>query len=55
MELADAADERSRESWSRLRREYAISVVDRDDCRKLLKIGYTPTDRYEARQILREI
>jgi hypothetical protein len=55
MELADAADERARGAWSRLRRKYAISVVDRDDCRKLLKVGYKPSDRYEARNLLREI
>jgi len=54
-QLADAADERAREAWSRLRRKYAISVLDRDDCRKLLQVGYKPRDRYEARQLLREI
>lgn len=55
MDLADAADKRSREAWSRFRRKYAISVKDRDDCRKLLTLGYNPTDRDEARNILREI
>lgn len=55
MELADAAEERARDAWSRLRREYAISVVERENCRKLLKVGYQPTDRQEARNVLREI
>lgn len=55
MDLADAAEERTRDAWSRLRREYAISTVDRDDCRKLLKVGYQTADRDEARTILREI
>lgn len=55
MDLADAADERSREAWSKFRRKYAISVTEPDDCRKLLKVGYNPTDIQEARYIVREI
>jgi len=55
MDLADAADERKTSEWARLRREYAISVVDRDDCRKMLKVGYQPADEDEARSIVREI
>jgi len=55
MDLADAADERLPGAWVRLRREYAISEVDRDDCRKLLKIGYQPSDELEAREIIRKI
>lgn len=55
MDLADAAEDRVTSRWSRLRREYAVSVVEPDDCRKLLKIGYKPSDEHEAREILREI
>ncbi|PYZ03012.1 hypothetical protein C8039_12070 [Halogeometricum sp. wsp3] len=33
MELADAAEERSRSRWARIRREYAITETDADDCR----------------------
>ncbi|WP_240938234.1 MarR family transcriptional regulator [Haloarcula rubripromontorii] len=55
MELADAAEERARSRWARVRREYAITETDADDCRKLLKVGYTPADFEEARNILREI
>lgn len=55
MDLADAAEERVTSPWSRLRRQYAISVVEPDDCRKLLKIGYKPSDEHEARNIIREI
>ncbi|MBX0304743.1 MarR family transcriptional regulator [Halomicroarcula sp. F24A] len=55
MELADAAEERARSRWARVRREYAISEVEADDCRKLLKAGYTPEDFDEAKEILREI
>ncbi|WP_241692822.1 DUF7845 domain-containing protein [Haloarcula salina] len=55
MELADAAEERARSRWARIRREYAISETDADDCRKLLTVGYTPDDLDEARTILREI
>jgi len=55
MELADAAEERARSRWARVRREYAVSEVEADDCRKLLKIGYTATDRREAEEIVREL
>ncbi|KAA9411242.1 MarR family transcriptional regulator [Haloarcula hispanica] len=55
MELADAAEERSRSRWARIRREYAITETDADDCRKLLKVGYTPADFEEAQTIMREI
>jgi len=55
MELADAAEERSRSRWARIRREYAITETDADDCRKLLKVGYTPADFEEAQNIMREI
>ncbi|WP_455429326.1 DUF7845 domain-containing protein [Haloarcula sediminis] len=55
MELADAAEERTRSRWARVRREYAVSEVEADDCRKLLKVGYTPADFAEAKEILREI
>lgn len=55
MELADAAEERARSRWARVRREYAVSEVEADDCRQLLKMGYTPADFAEAKEILREI
>lgn len=55
MDLADAAEDRVTSAWSRLRRKYAISVVEPDDCRKLIKIGYNPSDEHEARNIIREI
>jgi len=55
MDLADAVDDRLPSAWVRLRRKYAISEVDRPDCRKLLKIGYQPSDDIEAREIIREI
>ena len=55
MELADATEERARSRWARVRREYAVSEVDADDCRKLLKVGYMPDDFDEAKKILREI
>ncbi|MDQ2073500.1 MarR family transcriptional regulator [Haloarcula sp. H-GB4] len=55
MELADAAEERSRSRWARIRREYAITETDADDCRKVLKMGYTPADFEEAQTIMREI
>lgn len=54
MDLADAAEDRVTSRWSRLRREYAISVVP-DDCRKLLKVDYKPSDNQEVRNIVREI
>ncbi|MGB9931122.1 MarR family transcriptional regulator [Haloarcula amylolytica] len=55
MELADAAAERARSRWARVRREYAVSEVDADDCRKLLKVGYTADDLDEAEEIVREL
>jgi hypothetical protein len=55
MELADATEERTRSRWARVRREYAVSEVEADDCRKLLKMGYMPDDFAEAKKILREI
>ncbi|WP_455583688.1 DUF7845 domain-containing protein [Haloarcula hispanica] len=55
MELADAAAERARSRWARVRREYAVTEVDADDCRKLLKVGYTADDLDEAEEIVREL
>ncbi|WP_324664185.1 DUF7845 domain-containing protein [Haloarcula sediminis] len=55
MELADAAEERVRSRWARVRREYAVSEVETDDCRKLLKVGYTAEDFTEAKAIVREL
>jgi len=55
MELADAAEERDRSRWARVRREYAVSEVETDDCRKLLKIGYTAEDFTEAKAIVRKL
>ncbi|MFD1585509.1 MarR family transcriptional regulator [Halorientalis brevis] len=53
MDLADEAEERPQNSWTRLRREYAISIdTEPADCRKLLTIGYQPADRDEARELL---
>jgi len=55
MDLADAAEEQEKTRWSRLRREYAITVREGEDCRKLLKMGYQPGDRQEACEIMREV
>lgn len=55
MDLADAATNRLSSAWTQVRREYAITEVNAEDCRKLLKVGYQPSDEMEAREILREI
>jgi len=55
MDLADAAEEQEKTRWSRLQREYAITVREGEECRKLLKMGYKPDDRAEAREIMREV
>ncbi|MDS0279382.1 MarR family transcriptional regulator [Halomicroarcula sp. S1AR25-4] len=55
MELADAAEERGRSRWARVRREYAITEIDAADCRSLLEVGYTADDLDEAKAIVREI
>jgi len=55
LDLADAADERAQQAWSKIRRKYDITEQDSKDCRKLLKVGYKPTDRKEAKEILREL
>jgi hypothetical protein len=52
MDLADAADERTRTAWDRARRRYSVTVSDGNDCQKLLRIGYEPQDKGEARRIL---
>lgn len=52
MELADAAEERARTAWDRARRRYSITVTDGDDCQKLLRVGYEPSDKGEARRIV---
>lgn len=55
MDLADAAESRLTSRWSRFKRKYAISVTEPEDCRKLLEIGYNPSDKHEARNIIQEI
>jgi outer membrane receptor for monomeric catechols len=55
MDLADAAEEQEKTRWSRLRREYAITVREGENWQKLLKMGYKPDDRAEAREIMREV
>lgn len=55
MDLADATESRLTTRWSRLKRKYAISVIEPGDCRKLLEVGYEPSDEQEARNIIREI
>lgn len=53
---AEAATDRSRSKWSKVRRKYNITVdSDPDDCRKLLAVEYKPEDTYEAREVIREI
>jgi hypothetical protein len=52
MELADAAEERARSAWDRARRRYSVTVTDGDDCQKLLRVGYEPQDKGEARRIV---
>lgn len=53
---AETATGRSRSKWSKVRRQYNITVdSDPDDCRKLVKIGYQPEDDYEARKVVRTI
>lgn len=56
MDLADAADERSRSAWDRTRRRYSITTdTSQDDCRKRLKVGYKAQDKSEANDMLRSI
>jgi glycosyltransferase involved in cell wall biosynthesis len=55
MDLADAAEDQVRTTWSRLRRQYAITVTEDGECRKLLQMGYKPSGREEARQIVRRL
>ena len=53
---AETATGRSRSKWSKVRRQYNITVdSDPNDCRKLVKVGYQPEDDYEARKVVRTI
>lgn len=52
MELADASEDRARTAWDRWRREYAASV-DKRDFRKLLRMGWKPESKGEAKRILK--
>ena len=53
---AEAATGCTRSKWSKVRRKYNITVeADPDDCRKLVEVAYEPEDRYEAREVIREL
>ena len=53
---AESATNRTRSQWSRVRRQYNITVdSDPSDCRKLVKVGYKPKDSYEAREVVQSI
>jgi len=53
---AETATGRSRSKWSKVRREYNITVDnDPSGCRKLLRVAYHPEDEYEAREVVQSI
>jgi len=53
---AEAATDRMRSKWSRVRRKYNITAdTDPDDCRKLVTVRYQPEDSYEAREVVKSI
>ncbi|AUX10676.1 hypothetical protein AArcSl_3069 [Halalkaliarchaeum desulfuricum] len=56
MTVAEAAADRARSAWSKVRQRYNISVKKNPaDCRKLLDVGYRPESPTEARKVIREI
>jgi len=54
-EVAEATDEKTRGVFDKWRQRYNATVRrDRDDCRMLVEVGYTATDREDLRAMLRE-